>query len=836
MRLPSPAAALPSVVVVVVAACAPPPAADAVGADDAGADDPRPDGGRPDGDDAGPPRTTLAVNEIECRAPTFVELFNPTDAPIALAGHALIDGSGDPARRVALSGAVPPRGFVSTDAAALGLACATGVVRLVDDGGQIVDEAAVGAPGVGRTWGRLPDGASTFVVTTPTRDLPNAAASAWRVRLNEVDCRGREWIEITSLDDGVDLTGWSVGTDADGDGAWTLPAGASVGGGGRYVVDESVDGGAGYPFGVACGAEPVVLFDALGEIVDVAPALLVPVDASVGRLPDGTGAWGPTTRTRGAPNQPWSDPSAALFDPRGVSIVDVGLSQAAQDALMEQPYVWTTGTFKHTGPDGASSAMLTVGVRLKGKLGSFRPLGDKSAFKIDFDRVVDEQTYLALERLNLNNMVQDASAQHEHLSYALFRAAGVPAPRVGYARVRVNGEDYGLYATIEPYDDVFLDARWPETAHLYEGQYGDDLFPSTVFNFDVDEGDPLDRSDLEGFINAVAAAPDQGFMAALDPLVDWDQVLATMAVEMLTGHWDGYAPTRNNYFFHVDGDGVFRMLPWGTDQTFDAHWPLFDGQGLLLQRCLVDAPCFARWSDELARVADVAAGLDLAQDVADISALLQPIADEDPKTDWPDSLRARGDAAIAYLTARIAEIRDAVACDDADVDGDLAVCAADCAEGDPAVRVGAVDACGDGIDQDCSGRADDAAGCDDCAAVGNGERDYLLCWRGRDFAAARALCQARGMDLVVIGDQAETDFLVGAIAAQAIGWAWIGLSDDDLEGTFAWVDGSPLGYAAWNGAEPNDYGGNEDCAHVLDDGAWNDLPCSAAIASICEER
>jgi len=60
---------------------------------------------------------------------------------------------------------------------------------------------------------------------------------------------------------------------------------------------------------------------------------------------------------------------------------------------------------------------------------------------------------------------------------------------------------------------------------------------------------------------------------------------------------------------------------------------------------------------------------------------------------------------------------------------------------------------------------------------------------------------------------------------------WIGLNDLAVEGTYEWIDGSPLGYLNWNAGEPNNGAGGEDYTCMVKDsatGAWNDLQLPAA--------
>ena len=81
-----------------------------------------------------------------------------------------------------------------------------------------------------------------------------------------------------------------------------------------------------------------------------------------------------------------------------------------------------------------------VGVRKKGLIGSMST--ERPSLKVKFSEYDDDQRYAGLERLTLNNCRLLLIKQC--LGYRLFAAAGVPAPRCGFAHVVVNGEDLGV--------------------------------------------------------------------------------------------------------------------------------------------------------------------------------------------------------------------------------------------------------------------------------------------------------------------------------------------------------------------------------------------------------
>jgi gliding motility-associated-like protein len=117
--------------------------------------------------------------------------------------------------------------------------------------------------------------------------------------------------------------------------------------------------------------------------------------------------------------------------------------------------------------------------------------------------------------------------------------------------------------------------------------------------------------------------------------------------------------------------------------------------------------------------------------------------------------------------------------------------------------------------------------------------DLDITWSNAKIAAERRTLFGRPGYLATLTSQEEAGFA----GKQAPGTGWIGGSDEEREGEWKWVTGPEAGTIFWNGAvngsspnfafwnnnEPNDFGGNEDYAHITDpsigiSGAWNDLP------------
>ncbi len=99
---------------------------------------------------------------------------------------------------------------------------------------------------------------------------------------------------------------------------------------------------------------------------------------------------------------------------------------------------------------------------------------------------------------------------------------------------------------------------------------------------------------------------------------------------------------------------------------------------------------------------------------------------------------------------------------------------------------------------------------------------------GLFYDQSQSFCAESGAHLVVIDDTDENDFV-----ATLGGSPWIGINDLEVEGSFAWVTSAAVIYSNWSSSEPNDSGGDEDCA-LSSGGNWNDGECSNLREFVCE--
>lgn len=369
---------------------------------------------------------------------------------------------------------------------------------------------------------------------------------------------------------------------------------------------------------------------------------------------------------------PGRAPGDAVFRDDVVHDLALTLDAAAWDSLIAAPTSYAPATLEIGGRS------LAVGVRLKG-FSSYQPLTGKPNLRVSFDHTVEGQRYDGLEAIDLVSEVEDPAAMSEAIAYRVFRDAGLPASRTGFGWLEVNGGAYGLYTVVEKKDDVLLAQWWPDDlgGSLYESS--SEVWPCDLDDggdprcdcWDLDEaGDADARADLEALCAVATDTPDADWYGAISEAVDWGQVSAHMATEMLLDAHDHYAGYMGNvYLAHQAEAAEWSLIPASMNSAFGSTryaagscgasgrtLASFDG-GLLARRCWDDAACATQLQGQVRAVAAALAASDVLAQIDLWEALLQPYVAADPKAGYSTDEYATHVACIrAWLEARPAAL------------------------------------------------------------------------------------------------------------------------------------------------------------------------------------
>jgi len=225
-----------------------------------------------------------------------------------------------------------------------------------------------------------------------------------------------------------------------------------------------------------------------------------------------------------------------------------------------------------------------IGFRLRGNTSRYSA---KKSFKVSFNTFHSGRKFYGVEKMNLNGEHNDPSIIRSRLCWEMLRDFGVPAPRATHAEVYINGNYHGLYIYVEHIDEEFTESRfgnqdgnlykclWPcDLAYLgddpdaYKLMAGD----RRVYELKINE-EQDDYSDLAHFIDVLNNSPDDELFCELQKVFNLEDYLKVIAVDVITGDWDGYIFNKNNmYLYHNTTTGKFEYIPYDMDNTFGIDW------------------------------------------------------------------------------------------------------------------------------------------------------------------------------------------------------------------------------------------------------------------------
>ena len=226
-----------------------------------------------------------------------------------------------------------------------------------------------------------------------------------------------------------------------------------------------------------------------------------------------------------------------------------------------------------------------VGLRVKGKtdLGN---VGEESRerlnLRLEFDHYQMGETWHGLDKLDLNNLIQDATCMKEYLTYSLMRDFDVPSPLASYAKVTMNGEELGLYLAVEGVEDSFISRNYgggrtvlykpestegSEDARVIEAvklKYTDDD-PESYAALLENAGTELEPGDRERFI---ALLKKLNGYEDLDWILDTEEIIRYFVVHNFTVNDDSYTGTTVGNYVLAVRDGTLSMIPWDYNTAY----------------------------------------------------------------------------------------------------------------------------------------------------------------------------------------------------------------------------------------------------------------------------
>ncbi|WP_437205228.1 CotH kinase family protein [Planctomicrobium sp. SH664] len=245
-------------------------------------------------------------------------------------------------------------------------------------------------------------------------------------------------------------------------------------------------------------------------------------------------------------------------------------------------------TFKNTDVELPATLLVDgkeypqIGVSFRG-MSSFMmiPAGSKRSLKLSLDLKNDQQRLDGYKTLNLLNSNGDASMMSAAL-YSRLAREHLPAPKVNFVKVVINGESWGVYANAQQFNKEFTQenygdtggARWKASgnpgADAGLRYLGDDV-ASYKQRFEIKTKDrPESWQALIQLCKVLNETPPEQLEEKLSPILDIDEVLWFLAYDMALVNEDGYWTRASDYNLYLDSKGKFHVLPHDMNEAFHA--------------------------------------------------------------------------------------------------------------------------------------------------------------------------------------------------------------------------------------------------------------------------
>jgi len=286
-----------------------------------------------------------------------------------------------------------------------------------------------------------------------------------------------------------------------------------------------------------------------------------------------------------------------LFQEGQVKVINIVGDQAALNNLHQSTSMAKVGSNSDTTVEmyimGDDSVKHFTNVTL-----SFAGMGSrgfsKRPYKIKLSDGINEtkenKSVNGRKAFKLRNLAYDCTYIKQKIVTDVGHAIGVILPQVGFARLYMNGEPYGLYElTDNPKKNwikkIIHEDKLKENEKVgsyYKGvSYSEGGFVPASLNVESDEKmyeilyeceneveGQAQYTDIKNFINWISTINNNTPVDDIKKVFEVDLFLKYMVIEYLIGHWDGYWLGGNNFYVYKNPvSGKYMFMSFDFDLT-----------------------------------------------------------------------------------------------------------------------------------------------------------------------------------------------------------------------------------------------------------------------------
>lgn len=280
---------------------------------------------------------------------------------------------------------------------------------------------------------------------------------------------------------------------------------------------------------------------------------------------------------------PWISIAQSMYDINHITTIDLVFETDDWDAIMDDYYAADLDE-RLIGTCTINGAFYdSVGVKFKGN-STYNPDNLKNPLNIKIDHVRD-QKFQGYTTFKLSNGDKDPSFVREVLSYEIGRNY-MDLPLANYAKVTINGDDYGLFTSMESINGDYQERR------LF---VDDDNVRIKCNPVSVMDGSPLkylgtDTTNYYDFYELKSTFGWEELMdftyeltydiESIENHLDVDRAIWMLAFNNVLVNLDSYSgPFRQNYYMILDDDDRFMPLIWDLNQCIGSFSMVDEGGG-----------------------------------------------------------------------------------------------------------------------------------------------------------------------------------------------------------------------------------------------------------------